>query len=571
MEELLKVNNLSISYRIGNNYVNAVDSVSFSVNKGDTLGIIGESGSGKTSIAMAIMGLVDSEAEVNGEIIYKDVDLQSLSDKKRNRYRWNKISVVFQNNIDVLNPVLTIHEQIIEGILKHKDLSKKEAEKKVLALLDMVGLDSKYKNYYPHQLSGGMRQRVLIAMALACEPELLIVDEPTTALDAVSKNEIVNLLLSLKKENKFTMIIISHELSIISKLTSKVMVMYSGCAVEEGRTKEVLREPCHTYTRGLLNSSAEINPYQDLWGIPAEDENKNEGGCPFYLRCIQKTHICRTKKPELKCVSLERKIACNRGGIVTYLEGKNISKTYKNKKDYIKACRECSLSIRSGEIGVLIGESGSGKTTLGNILSGIVEPDKGEMFFEGEKFKSNEATARTNGIQIIFQDPYSSTNSHFTIEQVVREPLDILKIGTVQERRYKVKEMLNLVQLSTSDDFISRKCSTLSGGQRQRIAIARSLILEPKLLIADEICSMLDPSTKANILRLIKGLQNSKGFSVLYITHDISTARKIADKVFVMYNGEIIENRSAREFFDNPIEEYSKQLIGASKFNCAGL
>ncbi len=263
-------------------------------------------------------------------------------------------------------------------------------------------------------------------------------------------------------------------------------------------------------------------------------------------------------------MSIERKVACNRGGIATLLTGRGIHKSYLFKGKTVKACESCDIEIRSGEVVVLIGESGSGKTTLAGILAGILPADKGEVLFENERVIGNSASCRRNGIQIVFQDPFSATNEHLTILQVVREPLDILKLGTKDERLDKVRQALKEVQLPGEDAFIERKCYSLSGGQRQRAAIARSLVLEPGLLIADEISSMLDPSTQANVLRLLKGLQNSKGFAMLYITHDLALARKIADRVYVMHKGRIIEQGSVADVFDSPRESYTCKLVNHS-------
>ncbi len=563
MKNILAVENLNISYKTDGKKTNAVCDTSFTLQEGETLGIIGESGSGKTSLALAIMGLIDSPSEVKGKILYQDTNIQELSEKERNKYRWNKISIVFQNTLEVLNPVLTIEEQIIESIKKHTDLSNDKVHDKVIELLEMVELNPRWSHHYPHQLSGGMRQKVLIAMSLACDPDLLIVDEPTTSLDPVSANAILELLVNIQNSRAFSMIIISHELSILAKLTTKLLVMYAGNVLESGITNEIIKEPCHTYTRGLINSSLEIYPYHDLWGIPAEDSNSemNIQGCPFYFRCNQSILTCKDLKPNLIDLTNTRKIACIRGGIITLLEGKNISKNYIMHKKLLKACKNCNIKIRSGEIVVLMGHSGSGKTTLAGTLSGTLDFDEGEIYFEGTKIVKNSATAQLNGIQMVFQDPFSATDSYMTVEEVVKQPLNILKHGDKLSRNKEVKEALKLVQLDYSDEFLNRKCYSLSGGQRQRVAIARGLIMKPKVLIADEISTMLDPSTKANILRLLKGLQNSIGFSMLYITHDISLARKIADKVYIMQEGEIIEESSALEFFENPQKDYSKMLI----------
>ncbi|MEW9121737.1 MAG: ABC transporter ATP-binding protein [Thermotaleaceae bacterium] len=559
--QLLEVRDLSVVYPLGEGGITALDSISFSMEKESVLGIVGESGSGKTSVAMAIMGLLDKKTKAAGEICYEGIDLQVLSHKERNAYRWKEMALVFQNHLDVLNPLLTIAEQIAEGLRKENGKVEKESKKKVGELLELVGLDSYWGQCYPHQLSGGMRQRVLIAMALAGEPKLLLVDEPTTALDGVSKKEILSLLKKLQKSKKISMMVISHDIGVIQELTSKVLVLYDGVVLEEGYTKEILYNPMHTYTRGLIHASLELNPYQDLWGIPGEAEGKEKGGCTFYGRCTQKLESCKENKPLLKYASLERKVACNQGGIVTLLEGRSLSKSFSYQGRTIKACIDCSLKVASGEILVLLGQSGSGKTTLASILSGHLKAEEGEVFFQGFSVEGNNMTARKEGIQMIFQDPFSATNGNFTVAQAVQEPLHILKLGTEQEREQRMKDCLREVQLSVEDHFLNRKCANLSGGQRQRVAIARSLIMEPKLLIADEISSMLDPSTKANTLRLLKGLQNSRGFAMVYITHDILLARKIADQVYIMHEGKVVEKGSCLEVFDHPKSEYGKLLM----------
>ncbi|AKL94305.1 gluthatione ABC transport system ATP-binding protein GsiA [Clostridium aceticum] len=557
--KVLQVEDLAVCYSQGG--IPAVKKASFAVEQGSTLGIIGESGSGKTTIAMAIMGLLEKNTAIEGKIYYKEIEISALSEKERNRYRWKNIAIVYQNHLDILNPVLTIYEQIAEGLRQHTNFVEKEIEKKIKELCLMVSLEERWLTHYPHQLSGGMRQKVLIAMALCCDPEVLIVDEPTTALDAATREEIIDLLYKLQKQKKITMLLISHDMYVIKRLSTRALVMYSGKILEEGFTKDVMENPLHTYTRGLLNASLDINPYQDLWGIPGEDIEDKKEGCVFYHRCIQKSEGCQFTAPTLEYTSLERRVACNRGGIITLLEGKNISKSYVYKNQVTNACKNCHIKIRSGEIVALIGQSGSGKTTLASILSGLLKEDAGEVFFEGKFVKGNNFTKIKNGIQMVFQDPFSATNESFTIEEIVREPLDILKLEKKEERKIKVKKVLEEVQLPISENFLQRQCSTLSGGQRQRLAIARSLIMEPKLLIADEISSMLDPSTKANVLRLLKGLQNTRGFAMLYITHDLMLARKIADEAYIMWQGEIIEKGNALKVFHRPESSYGKVLI----------
>lgn len=557
MNILLEVKNLKVFY----NKFEAVKGISFNLNKGNSLGIIGESGSGKTSVAMAISSLLDSSSKLEGEMIYEGIDINKLCDKEKNKYRWNKIAMVFQNRLEVLNPVLNVKEQIEESIKEHNNLNKKEIETKVKKILEMVNLDESWLYSYPHELSGGMRQKVLIAMALSCDPSILILDEPTSSLDSISRNEIITLLKNLQKKNKLSMIVISHELSLISELTNNMVVLYNGYVLEEGRTKEVIKNPMHPYTRGLVNSSLEINPYQDLWGIPTRIKEKSENGCVFYERCSQSVEECNRIIPKLEYKSMERKVACNRGGIITILEAKNINKTYKLKNREVTACTNCNINIKSGEIAALIGQSGSGKTTLASIISGFLESDSGEVLFEGKKINKYDCIRRKKGIQMVFQDPFSSINGNFTVKKAISEPLNILKIIDEKSIDNTIKKVLSDVQLPFDEDFLNTKCLSLSGGQRQRIAIARSLVMDPKILIADEISSMLDPSTKANILRLLKELQNKIGFSMLYITHDLALARKISDKVYIMKNGEIIETGVSIDIFNTPQNIYTKDLI----------
>ncbi|WP_434291006.1 ABC transporter ATP-binding protein [Clostridium botulinum] len=559
MEDLLIIRDLSVYYENEKLY-KAVDNISFTLKTGENIGVIGESGSGKTSIAMAIMGLLRANVKVQGEIIYKDKNILKLKNEEKNKYRWNKIALVFQNSLEALNPVLNIKGQILEVIYKHLHTDKKEALDKVKDLLKMVGLSEDIGEEYPHNLSGGMRQKVLIAMALACDPEVLIVDEPTSALDNVSKSEIIKLLKMLQNKNNMTMIVISHDLYVIDKLTTKLEVVYKGNLLEDGYTKEIINNPMHTYTRGIINSSIEINPFGDLWGIPNEEVSSEEG-CTFYGRCVQRSVLCKKNKPNLSKISDRRKVCCNKGGIINLLTANSLRKVYKTKYKKVSAVNYCNLSIRSGEIVSLIGESGSGKSTLANILSGILKPDEGQVYFNDEKLEGNKFTSKKFGIQIIFQDPISAINSSFTIMEAIREPLDIIKDGSIEDRNNKALQVLSKVQLPTEKYFVNKKCNELSGGQRQRVSIARALIMEPTLLIADEISSMLDPSTKANILRLLKQLQNLNGFSMLYITHDINLAKKISDKILVMNSGKIVESGSVLEVLNNPKNVCTKRLI----------
>ncbi|MBC3889068.1 dipeptide ABC transporter ATP-binding protein [Acetobacterium paludosum] len=561
---LLEIKNFGVEYDCADPPVRAVDDINIKLAKNETLGIIGESGCGKSSFAMGIMGLLN-QANVEGEVIYKGQNLNRLPEKEMRKYRWKEIALVFQNSLEVLNPVLTIGEQIGEPIKTHYHNSSAEIDVKVIELMKKVGLDPKWRQAYPHQLSGGMRQRVLVAMALSCNPELLIVDEPTTALDVISKNEILRMLQMLQKELGFTMVIISHDLGVIKKLTNRVMAMYCGRIIEKGLTSEVLRNPLHCYTRGLLNSSPNLFKYKDLWGIDGEPSSGiSTNGCAFYPRCCQHEESCSHEKPSLEYVALEHMVACHKGGIETFLKAVNIRKTYKLKEMEIVAVKDVSMEIKSGEIVALVGESGSGKSTLAQVLAGVWKPDKGEAFFKKKKLEGHWETKMMGGMQIVFQDPFSATSQRMKVLDVVKEPLDIIKWGSRDDRDEAGIKALRAVQLPTASEFLDRYCHALSGGQRQRLAIARALVTRPKLLIADEVTSMLDPSTQANLLRKLKGLQNRQGFAMLYITHDLHLARKVADKVYVMYQGEIVEHGVSGDIFKNPEHIYTRQLMKES-------
>jgi peptide/nickel transport system ATP-binding protein len=557
----LCLTNFSVCYEDGVHQVQALDDICLTLESGGSLGIIGESGSGKTTLALAVMGLLAKTAVTGGGIFYEGCELSALPERKRYRYRWREIAIVFQNSLDVLNPVLTIGEQIGECLRRHTDLSGAAREKKVRRLLEAVRLDHCWAGYYPHQLSGGMRQRVLIAMALACDPRVLIIDEPTNALDAPAKREIIKLLARLHHEKKFGLIVISHELPVITNLATRLAVVYQGRIMEEGLTRDILTNPLHPYTRGLINAAPDFHPFRDLWGIPDGSEQRTPEGCVFYPRCHQHQARCARVRPNPQYVAPERQVACNRGGIVTLLRGTNLSKTFRFQGNSVPACADCTLEIRSGEVITLIGESGSGKTTLATILAGVLAPDVGAVRFGAETVAGNNLTRRRGGIQIVFQDPFSAINEQFTVEDAVREPLDLEKRLSVAQRKERVSKAVAELQLPADETFLARRCYALSGGQRQRVALARALVMEPSVLIADEISSMLDPSTQANILRLLKGIQNRTGFAMLYITHDMAVARKIADRVYVMRRGQIIENGPAAVIFRNPAEAYTQKLL----------
>lgn len=548
---MLNIENLSATFVVNGHELPAVSSVDFSLNPGERLGIIGESGCGKTTLAMAIMGLL-TQAKIGGKVLMHGRNLLSLSERELRDIRWRQMAIVFQNNLEILNPVLPLAEQLTEPLRTHLRLDKQEALARVGELFNATGLDPKWLAAYPHQLSGGMRQRALIAMALACRPELLIVDEPTTSLDQANRQQVLSLLDELQGQFGFAMIMISHSLPVIRRLTDRMLTMYHGRIVEEGTTRDVIRRPLHPYTRGLINAAADLFPYKDLWGIPGEPSLATaNSGCGFAPRCCQAGENCATELPELQELGNNRRIACHKGGIETILSAEAITKNYSVGGDQIKALRGISLQVRRGEVVALVGSSGSGKSTLAQILVRMVSADGGIVRFNGKPVYDHKATSTIGGMQLVGQDPVEAVSHRLTVLDAVREPLDIMAALDRAERNRTAVDCLTAVHLPTDDDFLHRTCHSLSGGQRQRVAIARSLISKPMLLIADEITAMLDPSTQAVILRELKGLQHSRGFSMLFISHDFALARKIADRVYVLDMGFIVEEGSVLDVFDN--------------------
>jgi len=550
MEEILRLEELSVKYYTASTRrQRGIQKINLSLQKGEMYGIIGESGSGKSTLLLAILGLLDKKAEIQGKIFYQGREIQSLSEEEKKKLRFQEIALVFQNQLERLNPSLTVEEQILE-IIRKKFKKKEEQEKRLLELFQMVHLDVSFRKKYPHQLSGGMRQRIFIAMGLALNPALLLVDEPTTALDLELKKQILDLFQEICKKYGTTILVVSHDLEVIEKLSHRMFVFLRGYLLEKGKTQDILEEARHPYTAALLQSSTYLNPWKDLWGI---SEEEGEYSCPFYQRCTQKVKECLSYVPSVKTEE-ENAVACFKDGIETLLLGKNISKSFQEEKKKIEAVKQCSLRVRHREIVVLLGKSGSGKTTLLGVLSGLLEKDEGEIYYLREKIEKNNLLSREKCIQIVEQDPFSSTNPFLTVEEVIAEPHRILYKKKLPFFREIVIEYLKKVGLESGEEFLQKKMNELSGGQRQKVAIARAISMRPKLLLADEISSMLDDSSKMNMMRLLKQLQYELGFSMLFITHDIGLAKKIADYIYCMEKGNIVKKGSVRKIFC-PTEE----------------
>lgn len=575
----MAVENLGVEYMTDAGPVIAVDGVSFHVDAGETVGLVGESGSGKTSLALALMGLLPLGTRVTGRVILAGRDVYQLTPRELARMRGGRLGMVFQNSLEVLNPVMRVVDQVAEPLLLHLELARREARRRAEDLLSVTGLDSRWHLAYPHQLSGGMRQRVLLAMALAAGPDLLIIDEPTTSVDPKARDDLLVLLGKLQRERGLAILLLSHDLDAVSRLAPRMMVMYAGRVVEEGPARAVLDHPRHPYTRGLLNACTAMDPYRDLWGIPGEaPAGAVPPGCAFHPRCTQAEQACLQAMPELAPpralpgVPVDgRRVACHLRGLRILLRAEGLHKAYSIPGGRVPAVDGVSLEISEGEVVGLVGESGSGKSTVAQIIAGVVGPDAGKVYFRDRPLRSDVPRTR-GGIQMVFQDPAGATSDRFRVRDAVAEPLAINHIGDPGERLARVREALQAVRLPAGNEFLERYMYELSGGQRQRVALARALLMEPKLLVADEVTSMLDPSTQANLLRLLKGLQNSHGFAMLFVTHALAIARKVADRLVVLHAGRVVEEGSASRVIGRPDHVRTAELVIAAigRFGEAG-
>ncbi len=546
---MLEIRDLRVSY--GNDMV--LNGVDLDLADGETLAIIGESGTGKTTLGMSIMRL--AEARVQGSIRFNGEDLLSLPDGELQKIRWNRIAMLFQNVNNVLNPVHTVLNQVAEPMIEHKLRSKEEALVKAGELLAKFGLPPKRFSAYPHQLSGGEQQRVLLSMALANDPDLLILDEPLSSLDVTTREELGNLLGAI--DGHRAKLVITHDLDTASRLSEKLAVLYGGRIVEIGLTQDILYHPRHPYTRALIRAYPNMTTVKDLQGIKGR-MTRPVSGCPFHPRCTQAIEKCSQEIP-LLTQSQGRWVACHRGGIVTLLSVVNLAKSF----DSLNVVDSVSLHIEAGETLALVGQSGSGKTTLAKTIMGLYSPSDGMIYLEDKKVE-NRGKDFYKRVQMIFQNPGESLSHRLSVLELVMEPMEVQRIGTKEQRHEKAIQTIQEVELPCTEVFLDTYPHHLSGGELQRVAIARSLVLDPDLLIADEPTAFLDASVGAKILKLLLNLQERRGLSMLYITHDIAAARKISDRIAVMLDGEIIEEGPSNEIVTAPKQAYTKRLLSSA-------
>ena len=569
---MIRVENLEVKFKTESGWFEAVKGISFNVEKGEVIGIVGESGSGKSVTSLSIMRLHDpANTEISGHIFYKDTDLLALPAEKMTDYRGNQISMIFQEPMTSLNPVVTCGFQVAEAIKRHKALGGefKNVKAAVIDLFNEVQLPSPDRIYdsYPHELSGGQKQRVMIAMALSCNPEVLIADEPTTALDVTVQNTILKLLLRIKEERHMSLIFISHDLGVIGEIANRVIVMYKGEIVETADVREIFTNPVHPYTRGLL--ACRPSPERRLYKLPVVAD---------FLRLDSQGNIetGETLSEVLSKLQIdERKAALRKSTIYSHkpiLTVENLKTwfpvsqgLFRPVKEYKKAVDDVSFEVYPGETLGLVGESGCGKTTLGRSILRLIEPTSGNVFFKGTNLvnlsTSQMRTFRRN-IQIIFQDPYSSLNPRLTIGRSIMEPMQVHGVfANDKERKKRVLELLERVNLRS--EHFNRYPHEFSGGQRQRISIARALALQPEFIICDESVSALDVSVQAQVLNLLRELQEEFKLSYIFISHDLAVVKHISDRMMVMNKGRIEEIGDAEEVYEHPASQYTSKLISA--------
>jgi len=559
----LEVKNLDISYPTRKERIVASKNVEFTLERGEILGIVGESGSGKSTIANAIINLIDPPGEItNGSI---KIDNNELRDNEEliQKIRGKKIGFVFQDPQTSLNPLFKIKDQLIETIQTHLNLGYQDALKKSIQLLKEVGIDNAEKRIedYPHQFSGGMRQRVVIALAISCEPDLIIADEPTTALDVSIQYQILELLKDLTKKRNLGVIIITHDMGVIAETTNKVIVMRDGLIVEQGDTKELLTNPKSNEARSLVISVPPTNKKIDRFKLISPDGKEITSDSKNLTKNIIKTWgIRENKNQKLLKLTDVTKIFDDRSLAINISFGSKNESTDK----VVKAVDNVSFELFEGETLGLVGESGSGKSTIAKIITGLVRPTNGEIFYNNVSlYNSNrkyQIDKSRGQIQMIFQDPYSSLNPRFKVRDIISEPIKFFQKNiSHNELTQNVYDLIDIVGMTRQS--LDRYPHEFSGGQRQRISIARALATRPRLLICDEPTSALDVSIQAQILNLLKDIQDELHMTILFISHDLPVIRQMCNRIVVLKNGSVCETKETEELFNNPEHPYTQELI----------
>ena len=532
---LLSIENLSVDYITDTGLVRAVNNISFGIHAGEIFGLVGESGSGKSTVVQAMMRILPPPGLIsNGSVRINEEDILSASESNVKKFRWKQISIVMQSALNALNPVLSIREQISDVLKTHKDLVGIDADTKAKELLSLVDIDEDRLNSHPHQLSGGMKQRVVIAIALAIMPPIIIMDEPTTALDVIVEREILAKIIELRKKLNFTILFITHDLNLLLEFADRLAIMKNGRIVEIDKVENIKQGGQHSYTRKLIGS------------IPSASGSRQEG---------------LLSKPD----SLDFPTT-------PLIEIKNLRKTFQSpglfNKNKLTAVDDISFKISEGEIVGLVGESGSGKSTIAKLVTRLIRPTSGTIYLNGENRQVTEARNVPLGyrkiVQMVFQDPFGSLNSIHTVYHHLSRPLLRHKLKSKDELFDYIIKMLETVGLSPGEKFANKFPHEMSGGERQRVAIARALSLKPQIIIADEPTSMLDVSIRMDILEIFARMRKENNLTILFITHDLASARYLADRIIVLKNGSIVEEGPSEDLIQSPSNEYTKQLVNAA-------
>jgi peptide/nickel transport system ATP-binding protein len=559
LDELLSIKNLSVSFTQDGEVTEAVKNISIEVNKNEIIAIVGESGSGKSVTALSILQLLPKQTTVSGQIVFNHaghtIDFTKLTSKKISAYRGNAVSMIFQEPMTSLNPVFTCGQQVMEVLQLHKKISKEEAKQQTIELFEKVKLPnpSTIINRYPHELSGGQKQRVMIAMAICCNPTLLIADEPTTALDVTVQKTILELLKELQVQNQLSIILITHDLGLVADVADKIVVLYKGELIEKGTTSSILKNPQHWYTKALLACRPAANAKGSRLPVVSDFSEASMVNC------------------QSSVVSSQSPTTTQHTPLNSVLTIENLSVHFAEKKKLFtpsmvfKAVDDISFTVDKGEIIGLVGESGCGKTTLGRAILQLVPRTSGKIILNGKDITTLSPKILRESrkdLQIVFQDPYGSLNPRLSIGEAILEPLNVHSIlKNKNERKEKVMQLLQKVNLNP--DQFNRYPHQFSGGQRQRICIARALALNPSFLIFDESVSALDVSVQAQVLNLLSDLKSEFNFTSIFISHDLSVVHYISDRIIVMHQGKIVEQGKADEVYHNPKQPYTQKLIEA--------
>jgi oligopeptide/dipeptide ABC transporter ATP-binding protein len=614
---VLEVNDLRTEFHMRAASVVAVDGVSFTVAEGESVGIVGESGCGKSTTGLSIMRLLPSNGHVSGgNIVLNGRDIALLSEKEMRHVRGNEVAMIPQDPMTSLNPTMTIGKQIAEAVRLHRDVTRSQARDRALEVLRLVEMPrpAERLDQYAHELSGGLRQRVMIAMALACDPRLLIADEPTTALDVTIQAQILDLIDDLRERLRMAVILITHDMGVIAGRTDRVVVMYAGKIVEEATTETLFGRMRHPYTDALLASVPKLDQKRtdrlvSIPGLPP-DLSKVHTNCRFHPRCQFATDRCREEEPQLveatdpdmnggpvhrfacfhpinvehRSVAVEVRTSDAEAeaflvrrtaeleerpelfGVEHLVKEFPVMKggVFRRKAGTVKAVSDVSFAIKTGEVYGLVGESGCGKTTVGRLVVALERANSGKLRFEGREVQGLHGAALRRlrrDVQLMFQDPYASLDPRMRVGTIVREPLKVQRVGSAADQRRRVGQLMDEVGLSRA--AVDRYPHEFSGGQRQRIGLARALALEPKLIVADEPVSALDVSIQAQILNLMKDLQDRHGLTLILISHDLAVVRYMADTIGVMYLGKLVETGPANEVYDRPAHHYTRGLLDA--------